>query len=81
MKEALGVAFLSLGVIAAAVAAVSAVGFLSSFYWVIVDPGGDWSKTGEFGRSQFLLSFLLSVGLGGLAFFLIASARRLLARK
>ncbi len=81
MKEAVGVAFLGLGVIAAAISAVSAIGFVASFYWVVVDPGGEWAQAGEFGRTHFLLSFLLTLGLGVLAFVFIQAARRLLARK
>jgi hypothetical protein len=81
MKEALGVTFLALGVVAAAVSALSAVGFAASFIWVVVDPGGDWSHGGDFGRPHFLLSFVMTLAIGALAAGLILAARRLLARK
>ena len=80
MKEALGVFFLALGVVAGAVAAVSAIGFAASFFWIMVDPAGDWSRTGEFGRVHFMLSLVLTLGLAFTAFAMIFVARRLLAR-
>ena len=81
MKAAVGVLSLSLGILAAAVAVVSAIGFASSFVWIVVDPAGDWGRTGDFGRQQFLLSFVMTLALGAAAVGLIAAARALLARK